>query len=97
MPQYRGMPGPKSGNGWVGEWEGGYGGLLDSVGAFVVVVVFACFYNPKKGNAHSKSMNWFTLLIISSRAGTFRVGLSGQKGETNDFHGPFTRCNLKMY
>ena len=20
MPQYRGMPGPKSGNGWVGEW-----------------------------------------------------------------------------
>jgi hypothetical protein len=28
MPQYRGMPGPKSGNGWVGEWVGGYGGLL---------------------------------------------------------------------
>jgi hypothetical protein len=22
MPQYRGMPGPKSGNGWVGEWGG---------------------------------------------------------------------------
>jgi hypothetical protein len=28
MPQYRGMPGPKSGSGWVGEWVGGYGGLL---------------------------------------------------------------------
>jgi hypothetical protein len=28
MPQYRGTPGPKSGNGWVGEWGGGYGGLL---------------------------------------------------------------------
>jgi hypothetical protein len=28
MPQYRGMPGPKSGNGWVGEWRGGYGRLL---------------------------------------------------------------------
>jgi hypothetical protein len=28
MPQYRGMPGPKSGSGWVGEWGGGYGGLL---------------------------------------------------------------------
>jgi hypothetical protein len=28
MPQYRGMPGPKSGSGWVGEWRGGYGGLL---------------------------------------------------------------------
>ena len=22
MPQYRGMPGPKSGSGWGGEWEG---------------------------------------------------------------------------
>jgi hypothetical protein len=22
MPQYRGTPGPKSGNGWVGEWGG---------------------------------------------------------------------------
>jgi hypothetical protein len=22
MPQYRGTPGLKSGNGWVGEWEG---------------------------------------------------------------------------
>jgi hypothetical protein len=28
MPQYRGMPGPKSGRGWVREWVGGYGGLL---------------------------------------------------------------------
>jgi hypothetical protein len=28
MPQYRGAPGPKSGSGWVGEWVGGYGGLL---------------------------------------------------------------------
>jgi hypothetical protein len=23
MPQYRGMPGPKNGNGWVGKWGGG--------------------------------------------------------------------------
>jgi hypothetical protein len=22
MPQYRGTPGPKNGNGWVGEWWG---------------------------------------------------------------------------
>jgi hypothetical protein len=22
MPQYRGMTGPRSGSGWVGEWEG---------------------------------------------------------------------------
>jgi hypothetical protein len=28
MPQYRGMPRPKSGNGWVGELGGGRGGLL---------------------------------------------------------------------
>jgi hypothetical protein len=28
MPQYRGTPGPKSGDGWVGEWRRGYGGLL---------------------------------------------------------------------
>jgi hypothetical protein len=29
MPQYRGMPGPKNGNGWGGEvGGGGYGGLL---------------------------------------------------------------------
>jgi hypothetical protein len=27
-PQYRGTPGPRSGSGWVGEWGGGYGGLL---------------------------------------------------------------------
>jgi hypothetical protein len=32
MPQFRGMPGPKSGSGWVGEWGGGYGGLWDSIG-----------------------------------------------------------------
>ena len=28
MPQYRGTPGPKRGSGWVGDWVGGYGGLL---------------------------------------------------------------------
>jgi hypothetical protein len=27
MPQYRGMPGPRSGSGWVGESGGGHGGL----------------------------------------------------------------------
>ena len=27
MPQYRGMPGPKNGNGWVGEWGGGPFGI----------------------------------------------------------------------
>jgi hypothetical protein len=33
MPQYRGMPGPKSGSGWVGEWEGeGMGDFWDSIG-----------------------------------------------------------------
>jgi hypothetical protein len=33
MPQYRGMPGPKSGNGWVGEWGGaGTGDFWDSIG-----------------------------------------------------------------
>jgi hypothetical protein len=31
MPQYRGRPGPKNGNGWVG--EGGEGGdFWDSIG-----------------------------------------------------------------
>ena len=28
IPQYRVTPEPKSGNGWVGDWRGGYGGLL---------------------------------------------------------------------
>ena len=28
IPQYRRTPRPKSWNGWVGEWGGGYGGLL---------------------------------------------------------------------
>jgi hypothetical protein len=28
MPQYRGIPRPKNGNGWVGKWGGGYRGLL---------------------------------------------------------------------
>jgi hypothetical protein len=33
MPQYRGMPGPKSGSGWLGEWGGEYiGDFLDSIG-----------------------------------------------------------------
>jgi hypothetical protein len=29
IPQYRGMPGPKNRNGWVGKLGGGYGGLLE--------------------------------------------------------------------
>jgi hypothetical protein len=35
MPQYKGMPGPKSGsgNGWVGEWGvEGMGDFWDSIG-----------------------------------------------------------------
>jgi hypothetical protein len=32
MPQYRGMHGPKSGNGWVGEWGEGMGDFWDSIG-----------------------------------------------------------------
>ena len=33
MPQYRGTPGSKNGNGWVGEWGGeGVGGFWDSIG-----------------------------------------------------------------
>jgi hypothetical protein len=33
MPQYRGIPGPKNGNGWVGEWgEEGMGDFWDSIG-----------------------------------------------------------------
>jgi hypothetical protein len=33
MPQYRGMPGPKSESGWVGEWGGeGMGDFWDSIG-----------------------------------------------------------------
>jgi hypothetical protein len=33
MPQYRGMPGPKNGNGWVREWGGeGVGDFWDSIG-----------------------------------------------------------------
>jgi hypothetical protein len=35
MPQYRGTPGPKNGNGWVEEWGvGGEGveGFWDSIG-----------------------------------------------------------------
>jgi hypothetical protein len=33
MPQYRGMPGPRSGSGWVGEWvEKHVGDFWDSIG-----------------------------------------------------------------
>jgi hypothetical protein len=33
MPQYRVTPGPKSGNGWVGEWWGeSMGDFWDSIG-----------------------------------------------------------------
>jgi hypothetical protein len=32
MPQYRGMPGPKSGSGWVGERGEGMGDFWDSIG-----------------------------------------------------------------
>jgi hypothetical protein len=33
MPQYRGMPGPRSGSGWVGEWEGEQvGDFWDNIG-----------------------------------------------------------------
>jgi hypothetical protein len=33
MPQYRGMPGPTSGSGWLGEWVGDrVGDFWDSIG-----------------------------------------------------------------
>jgi hypothetical protein len=32
MPQYRGMPGSRSGSGWVEEWEEGMGDIWDSIG-----------------------------------------------------------------
>jgi hypothetical protein len=33
MPQYRGTTGPRSGNGWVGEWVvGRVGDFWDSIG-----------------------------------------------------------------
>jgi len=33
MPQYRGMPGPRSGSVWVGEWlGGGMQDFWDSIG-----------------------------------------------------------------
>jgi hypothetical protein len=32
MPQNRGMPGPKNGNGWVGERGGEGGDFWDSIG-----------------------------------------------------------------
>jgi hypothetical protein len=32
MPQYRGMLGPKGGNGWVGEWGDGMGDFWVSIG-----------------------------------------------------------------
>jgi hypothetical protein len=32
MPQYRGTPGPKNGNGWVGEGGEGVGDFWDSIG-----------------------------------------------------------------
>jgi hypothetical protein len=31
MPQYRGMPGPKIGNGWVGKWGVSMGDFWDSI------------------------------------------------------------------
>jgi hypothetical protein len=35
MPQYRGMPGPRSGSGWVGEWVrehvGGFWNSIENV------------------------------------------------------------------
>ena len=31
MSQYRGMPGPKRGSGWVGDWGVGMGDLWDSI------------------------------------------------------------------
>jgi hypothetical protein len=31
MPQYRGMPGSKNGNGWVGSGGGGMGDFWDSI------------------------------------------------------------------
>jgi hypothetical protein len=31
MLQYRGTPGPKNGNGWVGEWGGKEGDFWDSI------------------------------------------------------------------
>jgi hypothetical protein len=35
MPQYRGTPGPKNGNGWVGEWGLAVGDFWDSIGIVI--------------------------------------------------------------
>ena len=32
MPQYRGMPGSRSGSGWIGEWGEDMGDFWDSTG-----------------------------------------------------------------
>ena len=38
MPQYRGMPGPRSGSGWVGEWGGEHvGDFWDSIGNIIEI------------------------------------------------------------
>jgi hypothetical protein len=46
MPQYRGTPGPKRGNGWVGEWGGEcMRDFWDSIGN---VIEENTLKNPKK-------------------------------------------------
>jgi hypothetical protein len=45
MPQYRGTPGPKNGNGWVGELGGeGVGDFWDSIGNVIEENTFIYMY-----------------------------------------------------
>jgi hypothetical protein len=51
MPQYRGMPGPRSGSGWVGEWVGKHvWDFWDSIGN--VNEINTQLKKRKKENSH---------------------------------------------
>jgi hypothetical protein len=72
MPQYRGMPGPKNGNGWVGKWGGGYGGLLGehskcNLGKYVIIKNIKNKKNFKKRKMFlMEEPSFLSLLYISS-------------------------------
>jgi hypothetical protein len=54
MPQYRGMPGPRSTSGWVGEWVGEHvGNFWDSIG------------NVNEINTQLKKRKWIVLAITA--------------------------------
>jgi hypothetical protein len=66
LPQYRGMPGPRSRSGWVGEWVGDFWDSIGNVneiknGFFIQYILIMVIPPPTPPNSSSSYLHSFCL------------------------------------